>query len=488
MLYYVISKYAVPWFSQGSGLVIITEEGVSPPNLNRRKVKLMKLLTRCLGLGLAAFLCISAPVTAAAPTPNDIVGVGAVLMDQTTGQILFDKNADQQLYPASTTKILTALIILEDTPLTDVVTIDAETPFVDGSRIYLIEGEQVTVEQLLYAMLLSSANDAAIALAKHHSGTIQAFSRVMNSRAAALGATDSHFVNPNGLPDPEHVSSARDLALIAREAMTHEEFRKIVSTVSYNLPPTNKQPETRHFQNGNRLLYGTGWRNSIVINNQTLDIKWDLVDGIKTGYTTVARQCLVASASQEGRRVIAVTLKSEGKDVYKDVRILLQHGLEDYKNVTLIAKGASLGSLTLADGKTELPVSAAEDRILTVPAQSDITLGTPKLEPDTTITLPVTAGQKIGTAVYTLPEGAVLSVPVLSTVDMDAPMSLSAIKKSGPILLSALSLLLKVLLGGLTLFVLWRAWITWKRVKKRKRLQQLKARAERHQIHKGNER
>lgn len=230
-----------------------------------------------------------------------------------------------------------------------------------------MEGEQVTVEQLLYAMLLASANDAAIALAKHHSGTVQAFSRVMNSRAQALGAVNSHFVNPNGLPDPEHVASARDLALIACEAMKHPDFRRIVGTVSYTLPPTNTQPETRHLQNGNRLLYGTGWRNSIVLDNQTVDIKWDLADGIKTGYTTLARQCLVASASSEGRRVVAVTLKSEGKDVYRDVRLMLRHGLEDFKNLPLVEKGAPMGAVILPDGKTEIPVLASETRWVTVP-------------------------------------------------------------------------------------------------------------------------
>jgi len=440
----------------------------------------MHKLKRCLCLGLAVLLTVLAPgVHAAAPGPDAIIGAGAVLMDQATGQVLFEKNADMPLYPASTTKILTALIILEDTPLSEVVTIDAETPFVDGSRIYLMEGEQVTVEQLLYAMLLASANDAAIALAKHHSGTVQAFSRVMNSRARALGAVNSHFVNPNGLPDPEHVASARDLALIACEAMKHPEFRKIVSTVSTNLPPTNTQPEIRHLQNGNRLLYGTGWRNSIVLDNQTVDIKWDLADGIKTGYTTLARQCLVASASSEGRRVVAVTLKSEGKDVYRDVRLMLRHGLEDFKNLPLVEKGAPMGAVTLPDGKTEMPVLASETRWVTVPKDAFLQTPAPALTVNGSAALPVRQGQIMGTAAYTLADGTTVTVPLAAAEAREPAILQTGLKELLPMALTGLEMALKALAGLVVLYILWRSVATWRRLQKRKRLQRMKARAER---------
>ncbi len=412
-------------------------------------------------------------------SPDAIIGTGAVLMDQSSGQVLFEKNGSQPLFPASTTKVLTALIILEDTPLTDVVTIDAKTPFTDGSRIYLLEGEQVTVEQLLYAMLLPSANDAAVALAKHHSGTVEAFSQVMNQRAKALGATNSNFVNPNGLPDPNHVTSARDLALIACKAMENPTFRKIVSTVAYDLPPTNKQPEIRHLHNGNRLLFGTGWRNRIVINNQTVDIKWDLIDGIKTGYTNVARQCLVASASRDGRRLVAVTLKSEGKDVYKDARVMLQYGLDAFRNFTLTKKEAPLGDVVFSEKALHLPVLSSRDLVITLPAGSAVGKITPKLTPNAQLALPIQAGQIVGTAVYTLPNQQSYSVPVKAASAMDAPAltsTLSKALKSSRVVIGYLFMGLGI---GILLFLVWRSVATWKRIQKRKRLQQLKNRAER---------
>ncbi len=417
--------------------------------------------------------------TAFCLSSNDIIGTGAVLIDQTTGQVLFDKNASQPLFPASTTKVLTALIILEDMDLTDIVTVDAQTPFTDGSRIYLMEGEQVTVEQLLYAMLLPSANDAAVALAKHHSGTVQAFSQVMNHRAKALGATDSNFVNPNGLPDPEHVTSAKDLALIACKAMENPTFRKIVSTVAYDLQPTNKQPETRHLRNGNRLLFGTGWRNSIVINNQPMDIKWNLVDGIKTGYTNVARQCLVSSASLDGRRVIAVTLKSEGKDVYKDVRLMLQYGLDAFNNITLVKKDASLGELVFSEEEFHLPVAAADDLVVTLPKDYTIEKVEPELIPAPQLVLPIKKGQIVGKADYALPNQKTISVPLKAVNDMAGNRIIEVIPKLPVILLTSLRVALNGIGIGILLFLIWRSVATWKRVQKRKRLQQLKSRAER---------
>lgn len=419
---------------------------------------------------------------AEAPVPEGIIGTGAVLMDQATGQVLFDKSADVPMYPASTTKVLTALIILEDTPLTDIVTIDAQTPYTDGSRIYLIEGEQVTVEQLLYAMLLPSANDAAVALAKHHSGTVEAFRQVMNQRAKALGATHSVFNNPNGLPDTKHVTSAKDLALIACKAMENPVFRKIVSTTAYDLPPTNKQPEVRHMHNGNRLLFGTGWRNKIVINNQNIDIKWDLADGIKTGYTTAARQCIISSASKDGRRVIAVILKSEGKDIYKDARILLQHGLEDYKNVLIVKKNASLGDMSFGDKEMAIPVYAAEEKSATVATNVEVGSLEPLLVPNASLALPIEDGQVIGKAVYTLPDQLTVTVPVKAAANMTSSVLPQGLANVFSKLLPILGYAAKTAVVLCGLFLIWRCSVTWKRIQKRKRLQQLKGRAERERL------
>ncbi len=161
------------------------------------------------------------------------------------------------MYPASTTKIMTALLILENHDLNEIITIDAETPFTEGSRIYVLEDEQFTVEQLLYALMLQSANDAAVALAKYHSGTVEAFAEEMNAKAKELGALNTNFTNPNGLPDDNHTTTAFDMAQIARHAMANTTFRDIVGTVRYEIPPTPLQEETRYLKM-EQILHGTG--------------------------------------------------------------------------------------------------------------------------------------------------------------------------------------------------------------------------------------
>ena len=157
----------------------------------------------------------------------EITAPSAILIDSGSGDILYEKNAHTLMYPASTTKIMTAILAIESLDLSDTVVIDKESPFTTGSRIYIQEGEIFTVEQLLYALLLQSANDVAVALAKHISGDVAEFAKRMNERAKELGAKNTHFVNSSGLPDEAHVTTAYDLALIARYAMTLPEFKKL---------------------------------------------------------------------------------------------------------------------------------------------------------------------------------------------------------------------------------------------------------------------
>ena len=189
-------------------------------------------------------------------TKTDLVAETAVLINQKSGQVLFDKNANTPMYPASTTKVLTAIIIIEDLPLDEIVTIDAASPYAGGSAIALEPGETLTVEQLLNALMITSANDAAEALAIHHSGSIDAFADVMNERAAEMGAVNSNFENPHGLPDPNHMTTAYDLALIAQHAMQSEAFRTIVQTRRYEIPPTNLKKETRYLNSTNSFYQG----------------------------------------------------------------------------------------------------------------------------------------------------------------------------------------------------------------------------------------
>lgn len=350
-----------------------------------------KLLTLLLGLVLAMG---SISFAFATSPPLQIAADSAVLIDAATGQVLFDKQMDKQKFPTSTTKVMTALLVLENLKLDQKVIIDSETPFTNGSRIYLIEGEEVTVEQLLNAMLIESANDAAVALAIQISGNIPDFTKLMNQRAKELGAKNTTFNNPNGLPDEAHLTTAYDMAMIARQAMTYPEFRKIVTTYQYTFPATNKQPE-RYLYNGNRLLWDTN--SKVLMNGVQIPIKYEGITGVKTGYTNVAGNCLIASAKRNGTELIAVVLQSDPANQFLDDMKLLDYGFSNFKSVEMVSQGTSMGEVTIKGGKTT-SVKAITNRsaMATLPLEisPDILrteIGLPKQ-----LMAPITKGQKLG--------------------------------------------------------------------------------------------
>ena len=207
-----------------------------------------------------------------------------IAMELTTGTILTEGNAHARLPMASTTKILTAIIVIEDCNLDEEITVPNEAVGVEGSSIYLQKDEKIDIRDLLYGLMLRSGNDSAAALAIHHSGSIENFAAVMNERAKKIGAMNSNFKNPSGLPDDEHYTTAYDLCTIASYAMKNETFKEIVSTTNY----TGKY---KHFVNKNKLLY-----------------KYEGANGIKTGYTIKAGRCLVSSAEKNGMDIVCVVL------------------------------------------------------------------------------------------------------------------------------------------------------------------------------------
>jgi len=288
------------------------------------------------------------------PSGPEVTSEGCLLMDLDSGQVLFSKNAHDRFYPASTTKILTALIVLEKCDLSEIVTVGEDPPYIDGTKIYLFEDEQLTVEQMLYAMMLESANDCAEALAEHVSGSVEAFAVLMNQKAKELGCTDSNFVNPHGLHDDNHYTSAWDLALIAREAMKNPVFRKIVSTRSSQIPPTNKQPELRYLNNLNKLMfYGKYY--------------YEGVDGIKTGYTSQAKNTLVASCMKDGLHLMGVFL-SCSSGVYTDAKNLFDYGFDNYSSKTLLDSEQTVYTVFFDDRDESVDLYPAENLNVAVPS------------------------------------------------------------------------------------------------------------------------
>ena len=277
----------------------------------------------------------------ASPIEPDISAESAILIEIDSGEILYEKNANAPMYPASTTKIMTALLTLEHLNLEDKITVPEDMGPADGSAMYLLPGEVFTVRELLDGLLVKSANDAAVLLARTISGDIQSFATLMNQRAKDIGCTNTSFANPNGLHDPSHTISAHDMALIAREAMKNATFRELVSQVNVTLDETPQTPEKRYFRNTNRFLWSTS---KIIYNNEYIPIKYEVVDGIKTGYTGEAGNCLVSSGKKNNIRVISVVFKASGYDVYRDSRLLLDYGFDNFEKKTLIKKDTVLGS------------------------------------------------------------------------------------------------------------------------------------------------
>lgn len=277
----------------------------------------------------------------ASPIEPDISAEAAILIEIDSGEILYEKNANAPMYPASTTKIMTALLALEHLNLEDKITVPEDMGPADGSAMYLLPGEVFTVRELLDGLLVKSANDAAVLLARTISGDIQSFATLMNQRAKDIGCTNTSFANPNGLHDPSHTISAHDMALIAREAMKNATFRELVSQVNVTLDETPQTPEKRYFRNTNRFLWSTS---KIIYNNEYIPIKYEVVDGIKTGYTEEAGNCLVSSGEKNDIRVISVVFKASGYDVYRDSRLLLDYGFDNFEKKTLIKKDTVLGS------------------------------------------------------------------------------------------------------------------------------------------------
>ena len=260
----------------------------------------------------------------------------AILLDGTTGRILFEKNIDEQSLIASTTKIMTALIVCEQCNVLDRMRIPKEAVGIEGSSMYLQEGEVLTVQELLYGMMLHSGNDAAVALAIFCGGTVEGFVELMNDKAHNLGLSGTRFANPNGLDAPGHYSSARDLATLAAYAMENPIFYQTVSTKSMKIGQ-------RYLTNHNKLL----WR-------------VEGADGVKTGYTRAAGRILVSSATRNGRRLICVTM--DDPDDWNDHRQLLEQGFSKFRVQRLVQAGETLGIVEIAGGQAGyVNLLAAED-------------------------------------------------------------------------------------------------------------------------------
>ena len=353
---------------------------------------------------LLAALCVLAllPRTAGA-VELPLTSRAALLMEKTTGEILFAQNEHEALEPASVTKIMTLLLTMDAIDsgamaYDDVVTVSANAAGMGGSQVFLAEGEKITVEELLKSVCVSSGNDAAVALAEKVSGVTELFVEQMNNRAKGLGMDDTHFVNCTGLTAKGHVTSAYDIALMSRELLT-------------------RHPDIRRFT--------TIWTDTIrdgtfgLANTNKLIRFYDGATGLKTGYTASAGYCISATAEREGMELIAVIMKGETADKRNtDAKALLNYGFSTYALVS-VAPEESLPVLPVSMGETEqVPLMLPEEGVTALVEKGRANALTRRIDLPEGLTAPVAAGQPVGTLTLLDGETEVLTVPILTAEDV----------------------------------------------------------------------
>ena len=362
----------------------------------------------------------------------EVYGKAAILMDMDTGRILFGKNIDEKIYPASTTKIMTATLILEmcgdDLGKTVVASDIVDSVIGTGaSHIGIRPGEELTVEQLLYAVLVASANEACDVLAQYVcSGSTDAFVELMNQKASELGMENTHFTNTHGFHNDNHYTTARDMATLTRYAMKNEKFREIVKTPSYTIPKTNKY----NYGDGTRTLSNTS---DLIKPGFAAYYKY--ATGVKTGYTSEAGNCLVASATKESSNsavksnmnFIAATFNSQDeKNVsrkYSDVKNMFEYGFNNFKMISVATPGEDVGETKIFAGKGTDVVSAVSYSEVSALLPSD-TDTDKQIEKKYTyfenIKAPIKKGDKIGSAQYIYTNEKTGEKTTLATTDLVA--------------------------------------------------------------------
>ncbi|MFO7273593.1 MAG: D-alanyl-D-alanine carboxypeptidase family protein [Bacillota bacterium] len=332
-------------------------------------------------------------------SPPSLWAHGAILMDATTGDVLWEKNAHMRLHPASTTKVLTALIALERGDLDARVTISKRAAQTPGSSMHLREGEVHTLYDLVHGLLMLSGNDAAVAIAEAIAGSVEAFADLMNERAWRLGARNSHFVNPHGLTHPDHLSTAYDLAVITRAALQNPLLAEIVATPEKALTYEELGREVVLY-NTNRLLRG-GLPGA---------------DGVKTGTTAAAGACLIASATRDGQKLIAVVLNASNR--WRESTALLEWGFRNFALARLGGSGEVLLHLPVRGGKRRaVPVALRDPLAVVVPRKGG---ALPAVQVDLlgSLRAPLREGQVVGTAWVPLPGGAQRRVDLVAAEAM----------------------------------------------------------------------
>lgn len=337
-----------------------------------------------------------------------------ILMDAETGKILYSKNAFEKRFPASTTKLMTAILTLENCDLDDVATVSHNAIFsipVGYSHASLQEDEELTIEELLNVLMIPSANDAAIVLAEHIAGSVENFAEMMNNKAKELGCLNTHFINPNGVHNEEHYSTAYDLAIIGRYAMKFDDILRIAQVSQYTLPKTNKyNKEDRIFNSTNGLI------------NKNSEYYYEYATGLKTGYTDKSGYCIVTTAEKDGVSLLAVVLGSDSiKDRYEDCVNLFEYGFDNYSYQKLLSAREVVDSIEVAGATREtksLNVIAKSELNVLLKNNFDINDIKETIEINPNLTAPISQDAVVGKITYEI-DGDTFSTDLIAETSVE---------------------------------------------------------------------
>ncbi|MEZ5162266.1 MAG: D-alanyl-D-alanine carboxypeptidase family protein [Fimbriimonadaceae bacterium] len=344
------------------------------------------MITAVVGMTLGAASFVGAQATT--PTPT---ALSCLVMDLDSGRILYGKNIDTRRYPASTTKIMTGLLLAENTQPSDILRAPSDIEKVTGSSLHMKPGEEITAEDMLYGLMLRSANDGAHTTALHVSGSVTAFARKMNERAKEAGAKNTNFYTPHGLPHDKHMTTAYDMAMITRDALKNPRFAEAVSTFQRTITRSINQEDT--------LLETT---------NKTMEFD-PSSRGVKTGWTNAAGRCFVGMNDRNGLRLLTVILKS--KDWVADQQNIIEWGYKTFKTRSIVPTGIALGTIPVKEGELTEVEFATQNGLAALASEYDIAKA--KVFPITKeLTAPIEEGQDLGIAKVIFPDGTTHEIKI----------------------------------------------------------------------------
>lgn len=341
----------------------------------------------------------------------DLNADAAILMDATTGEILYEKNSNKKEYPASITKIMTALLAFEYGKMDEMITFSHNAVFgiePGSSHIALQENEQITIEQAMYALLLRSANESALGIAEQIDSSVEKFAEHMTIRAKELGCKNTNFVNPNGLHNENHYTTAYDMALIAKEVLRFDKFKEMIQTTYYEIPPTNKQKETRYLYAQHQMI------------KPPSKYVYQGCEGGKTGFTDEAQNTLVTYAKRDNTELIAVVLHCKGAQHYEDTIKLFDYGFSNYKTVALYSieeTAQKIPITTQQNQKSETDFIFAkpiETVYKTVPIDFDFNKVTKKVNSIENLNIPIYKNDVVATITFYYEQKPIQTVDLLA--------------------------------------------------------------------------